>query len=167
MSQRLTTPAKSTIDTEVIDLDGDGVADAVVETTTTVIDLDGDGVADVVQETTTTAIDLDGDGEVDIIDETTITAVDVDGDGEFSEDEIEVEEPAGRTRTCSMTGVAPPKRRGSPELRVLGDLAAEQLAGGVAGELVDEGDVAGDLVAARRAATNERTSASSSRPTGR
>jgi hypothetical protein len=57
-----------------------------------VIDVDGDGVADIVQETTITAVDLDGDGEVDIIDETTITAVDVDGDGEFSEDEIEIEE---------------------------------------------------------------------------
>ena len=62
-----------TIETEVIDLDGDGVADAVVETTTTVVDVDGDGVADIVQETT-------------------ITAVDVDGDGEFSDDEIEIEE---------------------------------------------------------------------------
>ena len=81
-----------TIETEVIDLDGDGVADAVVETTTTIIDVDGDGVADIVQETTITAIDVDGDGEVDIIDETTITAVDLDGDGEFSEDEIEIEE---------------------------------------------------------------------------
>ncbi len=81
-----------TIETEVIDLDGDGVADAVVETTTTIIDVDGDGVADIVQETTITAIDLDGDGEADIIDETTITAVDLDGDGEFSDDEIEIEE---------------------------------------------------------------------------
>lgn len=81
-----------TIETEVIDLDGDGVADAVVETTTTIIDVDGDGVADIVQETTITAIDVDGDGEVDIIGETTITAVDLDGDGEFSEDEIEIEE---------------------------------------------------------------------------
>ena len=61
-----------TIETEVVDLDGDGVADMVIETTTTVIDVDGDGVADIVQETT-------------------ITAVDLDGDGEFSEDEIEVE----------------------------------------------------------------------------
>jgi hypothetical protein len=77
-----------TIETEVIDLDGDGVADAVVETTTTVVDV----VADIVQETTITAVDVDGDGEVDIIDETTITAVDVDGDGEFSDDEIEIEE---------------------------------------------------------------------------
>ena len=81
-----------TIETEVIDLDGDGVADAVVETTTTIIDVDGDGVADIVQETTITAIDVDGDGQVDIIDETTITAVDLDGDGQFSEDEIEIEE---------------------------------------------------------------------------
>ena len=62
-----------TIETEVVDLDGDGVADMVIETTTTVVDVDGDGVADIVQETT-------------------ITAVDLDGDGEFSEDEIEIEE---------------------------------------------------------------------------
>ncbi len=81
-----------TIETEVIDLDGDGIADAVVETTTTLIDVDGDGIADIVQETTITAIDVDGDGEADIIDETTITAVDLDGDGEFSEDEISIEE---------------------------------------------------------------------------
>jgi hypothetical protein len=81
-----------TIETEVIDLDGDGVADAVVETTTTLIDVDGDGIADIVQETTITAIDVDGDGLADIIDETTITAVDVDGDGEFSDDEIAIEE---------------------------------------------------------------------------
>lgn len=82
----------TTIETEVIDVDGDGVADAVVETTTTIIDLDGDGVADIVQETTITAIDLDGDGEADIVDESTITAVDLDGDGVFSGDEIEIEE---------------------------------------------------------------------------
>jgi hypothetical protein len=81
-----------TIETEVVDIDGDGVADAVVERTTTMIDVDGDGVVDIVQETTITAVDVDGDGEVDVIDETTITAVDVDGDGEFSEDEIEIEE---------------------------------------------------------------------------
>ena len=62
-----------TIETEVIDFDGDGVADAVVETTTTIIDVDGDGVAD-------------------IVDESTITAVDLDGDGAFSDDEIEIEE---------------------------------------------------------------------------
>ena len=62
-----------TIETEVIDFDGDGVADAVVETTTTIID-------------------VDGDGEADIVDESMITAVDLDGDGVFSGDEIEIEE---------------------------------------------------------------------------
>ena len=79
-------------ETEVVDVDGDGVADMVVETTTTAIDVDGDGMADIVQQTTTTAIDVDSDGMADIIDETTVTAVDADGDGEFSDDEIEVEE---------------------------------------------------------------------------
>jgi hypothetical protein len=81
-----------TVTTEVVDLDGDGVADAVVETTTTLIDVDGDGTVDIVQETTIVGVDVTGDGQVDVIDETTITAVDVDGDGEFSEDEIAVEE---------------------------------------------------------------------------
>ncbi len=70
-----------TIETEVIDVDGDGVADMVIETTTTVIDIDGDGVADVVSETTTTMYDVDGDGVVDAVEETTITTIDVDGDG--------------------------------------------------------------------------------------
>lgn len=82
---------------EVIDIDGDGVADAVRETTTTVVDVDGDGVADIVEVTTTTAIDVDGDGTPDIVQSTTVTGVDVDGDGEFSEDEIVVE------RTTAMT----------------------------------------------------------------
>ena len=45
-----------TIETEVIDVDGDGVADMVIETTTTTIDVDGDGVADIVSETTTTYV---------------------------------------------------------------------------------------------------------------
>jgi hypothetical protein len=81
-----------TVETEEIDVDGDGVIDAVVETTTTSIDVDGDGVVDVIQQTTVTAVDVDGDGVADIIDETTVTGVDVDGDGEFSDDEIEVEE---------------------------------------------------------------------------
>jgi hypothetical protein len=80
------------VETEIIDVDGDGVVDIVTETTTTVIDVDGDGVADIVQTTTTTAYDVDGDGEPDIIESTTITGVDVDGDGEFSEDEIEIDE---------------------------------------------------------------------------
>jgi hypothetical protein len=80
-----------TVETEVIDVDGDGVADIVRETTTTIIDVDGDGVPDIVQQTVTTAIDVDGDGTVDIIDQVTVTGVDVDGDGQLSDDEITVE----------------------------------------------------------------------------
>jgi hypothetical protein len=100
-----------TVDTEMIDVDGDGITDMVVETTTTLIDVDGDGAADVVSETTTTMYDLDGDGVADAVEETTITAIDidgdgvadaieittisatdVDGDGQFSDDEIQIEE---------------------------------------------------------------------------
>jgi hypothetical protein len=81
-----------TVTTELVDLDGDGVADAVVETTTTLIDTTGDGWVDIVQETTVIGVDVDGDGEIDIIDETTITAADLDGDGEFSEDEVAIEQ---------------------------------------------------------------------------
>ncbi len=81
-----------TIETEVVDVDDDGVADIVSQTTTTTIDVDGDGTVDIVEVSTITAIDVDGDGEVDIIESTTVTGVDVDGDGEFDEDEIAVEE---------------------------------------------------------------------------
>ena len=80
------------VDTEVVDIDGDGTIDAVRETTTTVIDVDGDGVPDIVQQTTTTAIDVDGDGVPDIVERTTVTGVDVNGDGTIDEDEIEIEE---------------------------------------------------------------------------
>jgi len=76
---------------EAVDVDGDGVADIVTETTTTSIDVDGDGVVDIVVQTTTTSIDLDGDGEADVISTETVMGVDADGDGEFSADEIEVE----------------------------------------------------------------------------
>ncbi len=81
-----------TIETEVVDVDGDGIADVVSETTTTTIDVDGDGIVDIIEVTTTTGYDLDGDGEVDVIESTTVTGIDVDGDGEFDDDEIEVEE---------------------------------------------------------------------------
>ncbi|MET0663235.1 MAG: hypothetical protein ABWZ42_08895 [Ilumatobacteraceae bacterium] len=81
-----------TIETEVVDVDGDGIADVVSQTTTTTIDVDGDGEVDIVEVSTITAYDVDGDGEVDIIESTTVTGVDVDGDGEFDDDEIAVEE---------------------------------------------------------------------------
>jgi hypothetical protein len=80
-----------TVETEVIDVDGDGVADIVRETTTTIIDVDGDGVPDIVQQTVVTAIDVTGDGEADVIQTVTVTGVDVDGDGVLSDDEIDVE----------------------------------------------------------------------------
>jgi len=79
------------IETELIDVDGDGEIDIVSETTTVAIDVDGDGVVDIIEQTTTTAYDVDGDGEPDVVESTTITGIDVDGDGEISEDEIEVE----------------------------------------------------------------------------
>ena len=44
-----------TIETEVVDVDGDGVADIVSQTTTTTIDVDGDGVVDLVEVNTITA----------------------------------------------------------------------------------------------------------------
>lgn len=81
-----------TIETDVVDVDGDGVPDIVSEVTTVTVDVDGDGVADAVQQTTTTGYDLDGDGVVDVIETTTVTAADVDGDGEIADDEIVVEE---------------------------------------------------------------------------
>ena len=81
-----------TIETDLIDVDGDGVIDIVSETTTIAIDVDGDGIVDVIQQTTTTAYDVDGDGEPDLIESTTITGADVDGDGVISEDEIEIDE---------------------------------------------------------------------------
>ena len=70
-----------TIETEVVDVDGDGVPDIVTRTTTVVADLDGDGIIDVIEQTTVTAYDLDGDGVPDAIDQTTITGYDIDGDG--------------------------------------------------------------------------------------
>ena len=79
------------VETDLIDVDGDGTVDAVRETTTAVVDVDGDGVPDIVQQTTTVAIDVDGDGVPDIVERTTITGVDVDGDGTIGEDEIVVE----------------------------------------------------------------------------
>ena len=80
-----------TVETEVVDVDGDGVVDYVTETVTTAIDLDGDGIADVIQQKTTTVYDLDGDGTPDVVETTTITAADLDGDGDISEDEVLIE----------------------------------------------------------------------------
>jgi len=54
-----------TVETEFVDLDGDGTIDAVREVTTTVADVDGDGVPDIVEQTTVTAVDLNGDGIID------------------------------------------------------------------------------------------------------
>jgi len=82
----------SEVTTTVVDLDGDGIVDVVERTTVTVLDVDGDGVADIVQRTTTTAYDVDGDGVPDIIRSVTATGVDADGDGELSDDEVSVEE---------------------------------------------------------------------------
>jgi hypothetical protein len=79
------------IETELVDVDGDGVIDKVTEVSTIVADLDGDGVADVIQHTTTTAYDIDGDGVPDVIESTKVTGVDLDQDGSISEGEIEVE----------------------------------------------------------------------------
>jgi len=81
-----------TIETELIDVDGDGVVDVISETVTTLIDVDGDGVVDLVDVTTTTGYDLDGDGVPDVIESTSVTGADLDGDGEISEGEIEIEE---------------------------------------------------------------------------
>ncbi len=80
------------VETESVDVDDDGVVDAVREVTTTVVDIDGDGVADIIEQTTITSYDIDGDGVPDIIEATTITGVDVDGDGSIGEDEITIEE---------------------------------------------------------------------------
>jgi len=51
-----------TVDTELVDVDGDGLVDVAREVTTTVVDVDGDGVPDIIEQTTTTAYDIDGDG---------------------------------------------------------------------------------------------------------
>lgn len=82
---------QTAVETEYVDVDGDGTVDAVRETTTHLVDVDGDGTVDIVQQTVTTVYDLTGDGQADLVESTTVTAVDVDGDGEFSEDEIDVE----------------------------------------------------------------------------
>lgn len=82
---------ETTVETEYIDVDGDGTIDAVRETTTHLVDVDGDGTIDIVQQTTVTAVDVDGDGQADIIESVTVTGVDVDGDGELSDDEITAE----------------------------------------------------------------------------
>ncbi len=80
-----------TVETEVVDVDGDGVVDYVTEVVTTEVDLDGDGIVDVIQVKSTTAYDLDGDGVPDVVETTTVTAADLDGDGELSEDEVLIE----------------------------------------------------------------------------
>ena len=54
-----------TIETELLDVDGDGVVDVVSEVTTVVADLDGDGVPDVIESTRVTGADLNGDGSID------------------------------------------------------------------------------------------------------
>jgi predicted RNA-binding protein with RPS1 domain len=59
-----------------IDIDGDGVADAVV--VTEAVDIDGDGEDDAVM--VTTVADVDGDGTPDVVD--IVEVVDTDGDGE-------------------------------------------------------------------------------------
>jgi len=82
---------ETTVETEFIDVDGDGTIDVIRETTTTVVDVDGDGTIDIVQQTVTTAYDLTGDGEADLVESTTVTGVDVDGDGEFSDGGIGIE----------------------------------------------------------------------------
>lgn len=80
-----------TVETEAVDVDGDGIIDIVTEVTTTLIDVDGDGIADVVEQTTITAYDVDGDGTPDLIESVTVTGADLDGDGTISEDEMAVE----------------------------------------------------------------------------
>jgi hypothetical protein len=60
------------------------------------IDLDGDGNADIVQQTTTVMVDVDGDGTVDLIEQTETTGVDTTGDGVL--DEVEI-----RTITADLT----------------------------------------------------------------
>ena len=79
------------VETDLVDVDGDGVVDMATEVTTIVADVDGDGVADVIQRTTTTAYDVDGDGVPDVIESTTVTGADVNQDGTIDEDEISVE----------------------------------------------------------------------------
>jgi len=79
------------VETEVVDVDGDGVVDYVTEVVTTTVDVDGDGIADAIQQKITTVYDLDGDGVPDVVETTTITAADLDSDGELGEDEILIE----------------------------------------------------------------------------
>lgn len=95
-----------TIEKDLIDVDGDGVADVEREVVTTVVDVDGDGVADVVQQTTTTAYDVDGDGVADIIESTTITGVDANRDGKFDADEVAIEDEVAVRRDLLDEGDA-------------------------------------------------------------
>ena len=55
------------------------------------VDMDGDGKADIVEQTTVRVYDLDGDGAPDVIESTTIIGIDEDGDGVIDESEITIE----------------------------------------------------------------------------
>ena len=99
-----------TVERDIIDVDGDGVADVEREMVTTVVDVDGDGVPDIVQQTTTTGYDLDGDGVADIIESTTITGVDANRDGKFDADEVSIETRPWSAVTCSTRATRSPDR---------------------------------------------------------
>lgn len=65
-----------------------GTAEVTVETAG--IDIDGDGVVDAVVVRTTTAIDVDGDGVIDAVEVVEAVGVDANQDGRLTEDEITV-----------------------------------------------------------------------------
>jgi len=128
MSEQNDSPqVAGTVETDIVDVDGDGVADVVQEVTTVVVDVDGDGVADILQQRTVTAYDLDGDGVPDVIDTITVTGVDANHDGTIDEDEISIEETVavreelladdseGDTEGASEADKADPKEDAPPE----------------------------------------------------
>ena len=72
------------------DADAGGTADVSIEVEQ--IDVDGDGVADAVRVVSTTVVDVDGDGVPDAVSVVEAIGIDVDGDGQISDDEIAVTE---------------------------------------------------------------------------
>ena len=70
--------------------DAEGSVETVVEVTE--IDIDGDGVTDAVQVVATTVFDVDGDGVPDVVHVATAVGADLDGDGVIDDHEIEASE---------------------------------------------------------------------------
>jgi len=130
---------------EDIDVDGDGVPDAVV----VVVDEDGDGVADGAMAAT--VVDRDGDGEADAV----VAVLDVDGDGVVddvlvvtAEDEAG-EDEAGESEAGESEAGAGAGDAGAGDGEAAGEGVAEAPGGVMAASVVDgDGDGEADAVVA-------------------